>query len=186
MTHLHRARVLVASCAAILLAAWPHASASAQGAPDPSIEALRKAAASVLSTEDTGDSTVHEAQHTREAAGKEQPYPGNPGEGKKLGFANIFGTLPFCISVENNIIYQAKLAGFSEDDMIIMDNQYDSVLGLKNADIMLAQRPDFFIEFQSDAKVNNIVAQNFGAAGSPILAIDVPVPGSPLPYKSGV
>jgi ribose transport system substrate-binding protein len=116
----------------------------------------------------------------REAAGKEQPYPGKPGAGKKLGFANIFGTLPFCISVENNIIFQAKLAGFSEDDMIIMDNQYDSVLGLKNADIMLAQRPDFFIEFQSDAKVNNIVAQNFGAAGIPILAIDVPVPGSPF------
>jgi ribose transport system substrate-binding protein len=64
--------------------------------------------------------------------------------------------------------------------MIIMDNQYDSVLGLKNADIMLAQRPDFFIEFQSDAKVNNIVAQRFGDAGIPILAIDVPVPGSPF------
>jgi len=116
----------------------------------------------------------------REYAKKEEPYPGQPGKGKKLGFANIFGTLPFCISVENNIIFQAKLAGFSESDMIIMDNQYDSVLGLKNADIMLAQRPDFFIEFQSDAKVNNIVAQRFGAAGIPILAIDVPVPGAPF------
>ena len=116
----------------------------------------------------------------REYAQKQQPYPGEPGKGKKLGFANIFGTLPFCISVENNIIYQAKLAGFAEEDMIIMDNQYDSVLGLKNADIMLSRRPHFFIEFQSDAKVNNIVAQKFGAAGIPILAIDVPVPGAPF------
>jgi ribose transport system substrate-binding protein len=116
----------------------------------------------------------------REYAKREEPYPGQPGKGKKLGFANIFGTLPFCISVENNIIKQGKLAGFAEGNLIIMDNQYDSVLGLKNADIMLSKRPDFFIEFQSDAKVNNIVAQKFTAAGIPILAIDVPVPGAPF------
>jgi ribose transport system substrate-binding protein len=116
----------------------------------------------------------------REYATNEEAYPGNPGAGKKLGFANIFGTLPFCIDVENNIIFQAELAGFAKEDMIIMDNQYDSVLGLKNADIMLSKRPHFFIEFQADAKVNNIVAQKFGDAGIPILAIDVPVPGSPF------
>jgi len=116
----------------------------------------------------------------RDYAKKEQPYPGSPGKGKKLGFANIFGTLPFCIDVEKNIIKQAELAGFAREDMIIMDNQYDSVIGLKNADIMLSKHPDFFIEFQADAKVNNIVAQKFGDAGIPILAIDVPVPGAPF------
>jgi ribose transport system substrate-binding protein len=116
----------------------------------------------------------------REIAKKEQPYPGLPGKGLKLGFANIFGTLPFCIDVENNIIMQAELAGFARDDMIIMDNQYDSVLGLKNADIMLSKRPDFFVEFQSDAKVNNIVSAKFTAANIPLLAIDVPVPGAPF------
>ena len=116
----------------------------------------------------------------REVAKKQQPYPGAPGKGKKLGVANIFGTLPFCISVEQNIIKQAKLAGFAESDMIMMDNQYDSVLGLKNADIMLSKRPDFFIEFQADVKVNNIVASKFATAKIPLLAIDVPIPGSPF------
>ena len=116
----------------------------------------------------------------REAALKGEPYPGQPGKGKKLGFANIFGTLPFCISVENDIIKQAKLAGFAESDMIIMDNQYDSVIGLKNSDIMLSKRPDFFVEFQSDAKVNSIVSAKFTSAGIPLLAIDVPVPGAPF------
>jgi ribose transport system substrate-binding protein len=113
-------------------------------------------------------------------AEKEEAYPGSPGAGKKLGFANIFATLPFCISVENDIIKQAKLAGFSQSDMIIMDNQYDSVIGLKNADIMLSRNPDFFVEFQADAKVNNIVAAKFTAADIPLLAIDVPVPGAPF------
>lgn len=116
----------------------------------------------------------------REYAKKHEPYPGQPGKGKKLGFANIYATLPFCISVEQSIIEQAQLAGFDRDNMIIMDNQYDSVIGLKNADIMLSKHPDFFIEFQADAKVNNIVAQKFGEAGIPILAIDVPVPGAPF------
>ena len=83
-------------------------------------------------------------------------------------------------SRENDIIKQAKLAGFSDSDLILMDNQYDSVIGLKNADIMLSKRPDFFIEFQSDAKVNSIVSAKFTAAGIPLLAIDVPVPGAPF------
>jgi ribose transport system substrate-binding protein len=116
----------------------------------------------------------------QEVARKGEAYPDSPGQGKKLGFANIFATLPFCISVEKDIIKQAKLAGFSEDDMIIMDNQYDSVIGLKNSDIMLARKPDFFVEFQADAKVNNIVSAKFTAAGIPLLAIDVPVPGAPF------
>ncbi len=119
-------------------------------------------------------------ENYRKIAKSEQTYPGAPGQGLKLGFANIFGTLPFCIDVENNIIKQAKLAGFYESDMIIMDNQYDAVLGLKNADIMLSKRPDFFIEFQADAKVNSVVGAKFEGAGIPILAIDVPVPGAPF------
>jgi ribose transport system substrate-binding protein len=97
-----------------------------------------------------------------------------------LGFANIFKAQPFSIEVEQDIIQQAKLAGFDEKDLIIMDNQYDPEIGLKNADLMLAQKPDFFIEYQADVKVNNIVAAEFGSAGIPIIAVDVPVPGAPF------
>jgi ribose transport system substrate-binding protein len=117
----------------------------------------------------------------RAMAKANQPYTGAPLKGKVIGFANIFGTLPFCISVENNIKAQLKLAGVDlGKGWISMDNQYDSVIGLKNADIMLSKHPDFFIEFQADAKVNNIVAGKFGGAKIPLLAIDVPIPGSPF------
>jgi ribose transport system substrate-binding protein len=115
------------------------------------------------------------------AAKKGEPYPGAPLKGKVIGFANIYGTIPFCIDVENSIKKHIELAGGSlTTGWISMDNQYDSVIGLKNADIMLSKKPDFFIEFQSDSKVNNIVAAKFGAAGIPMLAIDVPVPGAPF------
>jgi len=117
----------------------------------------------------------------RDMAKAGKPYAGAPLKGKVIGFANIFGTLPFCISVENNIKDHLKLAGVDlSKGWISMDNQYDSVLGLKNADIMLSKKPHFFIEFQADSKVNNIVAGKFGAAKIPLLAIDVPIPGSPF------
>ncbi len=117
----------------------------------------------------------------RAVAKANKPYPGAPLKGKVIGFANIFGTLPFCISVENNIKKQLQLAGGDlNKGWISMDNQYDSVLGLKNADIMLSRKPNFFIEFQSDAKVNQIVAAKFNAAKIPLLAIDVPVPTAPF------
>jgi len=110
-----------------------------------------------------------------------KPYAGAPLKGKVIGFANIFGTLPFCISVEENIKKHLVLAGGDlNKGWISMDNQYDSVIGLKNADIMLSRKPHFFIEFQSDAKVNQIVAAKFGAAKIPLLAIDVPVPTAPF------
>jgi len=117
----------------------------------------------------------------RDMAKAGKPYAGAPLKGKVIGFANIFGTLPFCISVENNIKEHLRLAGVDmTKGWISMDNQYDSVLGLKNADIMLSKKPHFFIEFQADSKVNNIVAGKFGAAKIPLLAIDVPIPGSPF------
>ena len=116
----------------------------------------------------------------REYAKRGEPYPGQPGKGKKLGFANIMAGIPFCVEVQNSIVRQAKLAGFEEKDIYIMDNQYNSTIGLQNADIMLAKHPDVFIEFQADSKVNSIVAEKFGKAGIPIIAVDVAVPGAPF------
>jgi ribose transport system substrate-binding protein len=118
--------------------------------------------------------------HYREYAKAGEPYPGSPGKGKKLGFASVFGTQPFCIEVEQNIIKQAQLAGFNEHELIILDNQYDADIGLEIAEAMLAKKPDVFIEHQADVKVNNIIAAKFAEAGIPIIAVDVPVPGSPF------
>jgi len=116
----------------------------------------------------------------RQSAQAEAPYPGSPGKGKKLGFTSVFGTQPFCIEVEQNVIKQAKLAGFDEHSLIILDNQYDAAIGLENADFMLAKKPDIFIEHQADVKVNNILAAKFTEARIPLIAVDVPAPGAPF------
>lgn len=116
----------------------------------------------------------------REYAQAGKPYSDAPGTGKKLGFASIYGTQPFCIEVEQSIIKQAKLAGFAEDHLLLMDNQYDPEIGLHNAELMLAQHPDLFIEHQADVKINSIVAARFTEAGIPIIAVDTSVPGFPF------
>ncbi len=109
-----------------------------------------------------------------------KPFPGAPGKGKKLAFANFSVSFPFCASVEKNIKEVAALAGFDPADVIILDNQFNATVGLQNSDIVLSKRPDAFIEFQVDAKVNAIVGRKFKTAGIPVVAVDIEVPGSPF------
>ena len=97
-----------------------------------------------------------------------QSYSGLPGKGKKIAFSNIVNGSPFCDLVEESVIRQALLAGFAKDDIIVLNNQYDAVIGLKNADIILAQQPDVFIEFQFDERANNVISRKFTKAGIPI------------------
>ncbi len=109
-----------------------------------------------------------------------KPFPGAPGKGKKLAFANFSVSFPFCASVEKNIKEVAALAGFDPADLIILDNQYNATIGLQNADIVLSKNANAFIEFQVDAKVNAILAQKFRNAKIPVIAVDIEVPGSPF------
>jgi len=125
-----------------------------------------------------GDYPVYEGFNKQAMAG--EAFTGLPGLGKTLAFANIVNGSPFCDLVEESIIKQAMAAGFAKKDIIILNNQYDAVIGLKNADIILAQQPDVFIEFQFDERANNVISRKFAKAGIPIIAIDVPVPGSPF------
>lgn len=116
----------------------------------------------------------------REYAKAGQVYPGSPRKGKRLAFASIYGTQPFCISLEQSILKQAKLAGFQDSNLIFLDNQYDPDIGLKNAEIILSKNPDIFIEHQADIKVNSIIASRFAEAGIPIISIDTAIPGAPF------
>ena len=125
-----------------------------------------------------GAYSLYESYVAMAKAGK--PFPGAPGKGKKLAFANFSVSFPFCASVEKNIKEVAALAGFDPADLIILDNQYNATIGLQNADIVLSKKANAFIEFQVDAKVNAILAQKFKNAAIPVIAVDIEVPGSPF------
>lgn len=111
------------------------------------------------------------------AAKEKKEYPGKPGEGLKLGFANLIKGVSFTELVERGIIENAKLAGFADGDVFVVDNQFDPAISVKNADIMISKGVNAFIEFQLDAKVNAIIGAKCKEAGIPILGVDIPVPG---------
>jgi ribose transport system substrate-binding protein len=111
------------------------------------------------------------------AAKEKKEYPGKPGEGLKIGFANLIKGISFTELVEKGIIENAKLAGFADSDVFIADNQFDPAISVKNADIMISKGVNAFIEFQLDAKVNAIIGAKCKDADIPILGVDIPVPG---------
>lgn len=116
----------------------------------------------------------------REAAKNNQPFSGNPGEGKKLAFANWSKSVEFCKSVEDSIVAVSKLAGFKSEDLLILDNQTDVSIAMQNADIVLSKKVNGFIEFQVDAKANAIIGEKFHDAQIPVVAVDIPVPYAPF------
>jgi ribose transport system substrate-binding protein len=119
-------------------------------------------------------------ENLRESAKKMEAYPNTPAKDHTLAFTDIMGGIPFCINVWNSVQEQWKLAGGDPAKLYYADNQYDATIGLKNADIMLAKNPDALINFQFDSKVNSIISTKFGAAGIPIVTVDVPCPGAPF------
>lgn len=129
---------------------------------------------------DLAKSTYAMYEYYRECAKAGHSYPEHPGKGKTLAFASICGTQPFCIEVEQNILKQAKLAGFDPSNLILLDNQYDPEIGFKNAELVLSQKPDIFIEHQADVKVNSMIASLFAGTGIPIISVDTAIPGAPF------
>ena len=107
-------------------------------------------------------------------------YEGNPAAGHTMAFANTAKSLPFCTAIENNIIEEWKLAGGSMDDLTLLDNDTDTLLALQNAEIILNENPEVFLEFQSDTLVNAQIGRKAKELGIFIIAIDVPVPGFPF------
>lgn len=115
----------------------------------------------------------------RSHAVERKQYPGQPGKGKRIAFANGYSQPKFCQAVEKGIVEQAKLAGFAEDEIYVLDNQYDRKVAMENAEKVLEISPHIFIEFQVDFKVNNMIASKLREAGIPIIALEIPIPGAP-------
>ncbi len=107
-------------------------------------------------------------------------YEGEPAKGHTLAFANIIKAFPFCTSVENSIIEHWKLAGGLDSDLTILDNAADPQIAIQNKDIIFNKKPEVFLQFQFDAKINDQIAKEAKEKGVFIIAIDVPVGDFPF------
>jgi ribose transport system substrate-binding protein len=62
--------------------------------------------------------------------------------------------------------------------LIFMDNHYNPKISQKNADMLVREKVDIAIEFQTDQDVAPIVASKYRAANIPLIAIEIPHPGA--------
>jgi ribose transport system substrate-binding protein len=63
-------------------------------------------------------------------------------------------------------------------ERISVDNRYNAKIAQRNADVLVREKVDLVIEFQTDEHVAPIVAAKYREAGIPLVAIEVPHPGA--------
>lgn len=75
-------------------------------------------------------------------------------------------------------------------ELIAVDNRYNPKTACRNADVLVREKVDLVIEFQTDEQVAPMVAAKYREAGIPLIAIEIPHPGATYyganNYEAGV
>ncbi len=94
----------------------------------------------------------------------------------RIGFANMNDQHPFCLEVRHGLERAAAEAGNVE--LVLTDNRESADAAVHNADVLIRAGVDLVIEYQIDEAVGNVLMDRFRAAGVPVIAVDVPLPGA--------
>jgi ribose transport system substrate-binding protein len=74
--------------------------------------------------------------------------------------------------------------------LITLNNRYSAREALRNADLLIKERVDLVLEFQTYERVAPVIASKFLASNTPVIAIEVPHPGATYfgadNYKAGL
>ncbi len=93
----------------------------------------------------------------------------------RFGFAAQSAEMPFSVAMTHSVAAAAAAAGV---ELITLDNRYDPVVAIQNADELVRKRVDLVFEFQVVEAVAPRVAHIFKQAEIPLVAIDIPHPNS--------
>ena len=93
----------------------------------------------------------------------------------RLGYAAQGTDYQFSRDVTSGLERAAQAEGI---ELISLDNRYSAKIAQRNADLLVREKVDLAIEFQTDETVAPIVAAKYREAGIPMIAIDIPHPGA--------
>ncbi len=93
----------------------------------------------------------------------------------RLGYAAQGTDYQFSRDVSSSLERAAAAEGI---ELISLDNRYSAKIAQRNADLLVREKVDLAIEFQTDETVAPIVAAKYREAGIPMIAIDIPHPGA--------
>src|SRR5215471_17102108 len=93
----------------------------------------------------------------------------------RLGYAAQGTDYQFSREVSESLQRAAAAEGI---ELISLDNRYSAKTAQRNADLLVREKVDLAIEFQTDEEVAPIVAAKYREASIPMIAIDIPHPGA--------
>jgi ribose transport system substrate-binding protein len=93
----------------------------------------------------------------------------------RLGYAAQGTDYQFSKEVSAGLERAAAVEGI---ELISVDNRYNPKIAQRNADVLVRERVDLVIEFQTDEQIAPIVAAKYREANIPLIAIEIPHPGA--------
>ena len=93
----------------------------------------------------------------------------------RLGYAAQGTDYQFSKEVSAGLERAAAVEGI---ELISVDNRYNPKTAQRNADVLVRERVDLVIEFQTDEQIAPIVAAKYRDANIPLIAIEIPHPGA--------
>jgi ribose transport system substrate-binding protein len=93
----------------------------------------------------------------------------------RLGYAAQGTDYQFSRDVSQSLQRAAAAEGI---ELISLDNRYNAKIAQHNADLLVREKVDLVIEFQTDENIAPVVAAKYREANIPLIAIDIPHPGA--------
>jgi ribose transport system substrate-binding protein len=93
----------------------------------------------------------------------------------RIGYAAQGTDYQFSKEVSSGLQRAAAAEGI---ELISVDNRYNPKIAQRNADVLVRERVDLVIEFQTDEQIAPIVAAKYRDANIPLIAIEIPHPGA--------
>ena len=104
----------------------------------------------------------------------------------RIGFATQ-GDSDFCRAVLQSV---ETAAAREHVHLITVNNRYSAREALRNVDILIQERVDLVLEYQTYERVAPAIASKFLEANTPVIAIEIPHPGCPYfganNYRAGL
>ncbi len=93
----------------------------------------------------------------------------------RIGYAAQGTDYQFSKDVSESLQRAAEAEGI---ELISFNNRYSAKIAQRNADLLVREKVDLVIEFQTDENVAPMVAAKYAEANIPLIAIDIPHPGA--------
>jgi ribose transport system substrate-binding protein len=105
----------------------------------------------------------------------------------RLGYCALSSEFSFSRDITEGLI---RAAADEKIDLVTLNNEFNSKLAVRNADLLIREKVHLVFEHQGDEHSSAMVSSKFVEAGIPMIAIHVPHPGAtyfgPDNYNAGL